>query len=65
MVAEVGMVRGLASLLLLLGAGLLGCSKSHDAHSENIPEIPKGRPSVGREAGEQVPVAPPAKRRPY
>jgi hypothetical protein len=57
------MVRGLAFLLLLLDVGFFGCSKSPDAHSESIPEIPKGRPSVGREAGEQFPVAPPAKPR--
>ena len=59
------MARGLAFLLLLLGAGILGCSKSRDTHSESIPEIPKGRPSVGREEGEKMPVAPPAKRRSY
>ena len=56
------MVRGLAFLLLLLGAGLLGCSPSPEAQPESIPEIPKGRPAVGRDAGERVPVAPPAKR---
>lgn len=56
------MVRGLTFLVLLLAVGFLGCSQSRDAHSESIPKIPKGRAAVGREAGEKMPVAPPAKR---
>jgi hypothetical protein len=55
------MVRRWAFLLLLLGAGLLGCSKSRDPHSGSIPDIPPGRGKPGPEAGEKLPVAPPAK----
>jgi hypothetical protein len=55
------MVRGLAFLLLLLGGGLLGCSKSEAPHAESIPNIPPGRASVGPEGGDQMPVTPPGK----
>ncbi len=55
------MVRGLAWSLLLLGAGLFGCSETDDAHSDSIPNIPPGRSRVGPEAGEQMPVAPPGR----
>jgi hypothetical protein len=48
--------------LLLLGAGLCGCSvREEDAHSKSIPDIPPGRGSVGPEAGERLPVAPPGR----
>ena len=56
------MLRRLAFLLLLLGVGWLGCSSSHDGHSESIPKIPPGRARVKPEQGEQMPVAPPAKK---
>jgi hypothetical protein len=60
-VGEVGIVRGFTLLLLFLAAGAFGCSGAADDHSESIPDIPPGRSSVGPEAGEQMPVAPPGK----
>ncbi len=58
------MVREVTLGLLLLSAGLPGCSSSHEPHSESIPNIPPGRASVEPERGEQMPVAPPAKQQP-
>jgi hypothetical protein len=55
------MVRGWAWLVLLLGAVLCGCFKGPDPHAKNIPDIPPGRAKVGKDAGEQLPVAPPRK----
>ena len=56
------MLRRWALLLLLLGAGSLGCSRSPDANSESIPKVPPGRARVGPEQGERMPVAPPGQK---
>lgn len=55
------MLRGLVLLLILLGAGLAGCGKKPNPHTESIPKIPPGRAAVGPEQGQKLPVAPPGK----
>jgi hypothetical protein len=54
------MMREAAFLLLLMIVGLVGCTKTEDSHPESIPDIPPGRSSDGSEAGDHLPMAPPA-----
>jgi hypothetical protein len=55
------MKRGLLVWLLLLILALPSCSPRQPPHAESIPTIPPGRAKVAAGAGDQLPLAPPAK----